>query len=60
MRYYRIEGIVYPAGGMIDGGTMPTRTREECIAFFGRGDRPDMRNYSGSGGSACPQWRDFP
>jgi hypothetical protein len=42
LKYYRIDGIVYPAGGTIDGGTMPIRTREECIAFFSRGEgRPD-------------------
>ena len=43
LKYYRIDGIVYPAGGTIDGGTMPTRAREECVRIL-----PPGRGASGS------------
>jgi len=35
MTFYRIDGIVYPSGGTIDGQGMPIRSREECIEMFG-------------------------
>jgi hypothetical protein len=36
MTFYRLEGIVYPSGGTIDGAKMPPRSKEECIKVFGR------------------------
>lgn len=37
MTFYRIDGMVYPSGGTIDGQRMPTRSRAECIETFWRG-----------------------
>lgn len=37
MTFYRINGVVYPSGGFMDGESMPPRSREECIQVFGSG-----------------------
>jgi hypothetical protein len=34
MLFYRIEGVIYPGGGEIDGEVIPLRSRDECKAFF--------------------------
>jgi hypothetical protein len=36
MTFYRIDGIVFPSGGTIDGFAMPARSRAECIETFWR------------------------
>lgn len=35
VRFYRIKGVLYPYGGVIDGTAFPTLSRDECVAFFG-------------------------
>lgn len=35
MAFYRINGIVYPCGGTLDGKKMPPRSLEECKEVFG-------------------------
>lgn len=32
----RIDGVVYPSGGSVDGNLMPSRSPAECAAFFGK------------------------
>jgi hypothetical protein len=34
LTFYRINGIVYPSGGMIVGKSIPPRSRAECVLFF--------------------------
>lgn len=29
-KFYRIDGVVYPSGGQVDGQMIPPRSREEC------------------------------
>jgi hypothetical protein len=36
MTYYRIDGILYPSGGALDGKRIPPRSRAECVSFFGQ------------------------
>ncbi len=35
--FYRINGVVYPSGGMIAGQRLPPRSREECVETFRKG-----------------------
>ena len=35
LSFYRLEGIVYPSGGAVDGNLMPTRSLAECLSAFG-------------------------
>ena len=35
MVFYRINGILYPGGGIIDGETVPPRSKEQCVETFG-------------------------
>lgn len=35
MVLYRINGILYPGGGIIDGETVPPRSKEQCVETFG-------------------------
>ena len=35
MTYYRVDGVLYPSGGTIDGQRMPPRSRAECVETFG-------------------------
>src|SRR4051812_18179996 len=44
MKYYRINGIVYPSGGTIDGQGMPIRSRAECIEVFHEMDGVDSHD----------------
>lgn len=33
--FYRIGGVVYPSGGVIDGLRVTPRSKEECVEAFG-------------------------
>lgn len=35
MRLHRAAGVVYPAGGVVDGEVVPTRNLDGCIRVFG-------------------------
>lgn len=35
MRFHRAAGVVYPAGGVVDGEVVPPRNLDECIRVFG-------------------------
>lgn len=34
-KFYKVDGVVYPAGGQVDSQMLPARTRDECVAAFG-------------------------
>lgn len=34
MIFYRIEGVIYPGGGEMDGDIVDLRSPEECKEFF--------------------------
>jgi hypothetical protein len=35
LQLIRIDGVVYPNGGTVDGRAMPSRSPAECVALFG-------------------------
>jgi hypothetical protein len=39
---HRINGMVYPAGGTLNGQKVPPRSRQECVVEFGTS--PDQPN----------------
>ena len=32
---YRVGGVIYPCGGVVDGEKVPTLSKQECIGIYG-------------------------